>query len=133
MSNKDVHDTLVCGNCGYDGGRKHLQEKLEWEKTFAGATKESGDTKTHRYTAMSITVMAVACVAALTVWGVWPEPVLSPEATRHQEVAEMYEQCTQTVRFVEREAQPGALSSCNNSFKVYLDSGGQIIPPTMVQ
>ena len=36
----EKYDSLVCDNCGYDGGAKYLQENLEWERSLSRARQD---------------------------------------------------------------------------------------------
>lgn len=127
---KPVFDELKCGNCGYDGGLAHAQEKLEWQEKLNNATRVSDSTRQSRAWATSLGLIACTLIVAFAygyVKNIPPaplpppapivkqEPPINPDVVRLEKLANMYEKCTEVAKNVDNRS--AALETCNQTFK----------------
>ena len=114
------NDTLTCGNCGYDGGKKHLEEKLEWVKNYSElANKDRSSEETKQNIAVATTVAVVLCTIVIGIVWVCSRPVqpVNAQAVRAQEIAEMYQDCLSASSGMKSEFRATVIEECNRTFK----------------
>lgn len=116
------YDDLVCGNCGYDGGRKANLQIAELEKKLIKAQAQSDDTRQTKHIATVIGVIICFVVGAIA-WGVSrPGPAVQKVVYTDSQVvviegSAMYKKCTESVRYLEQGLQQAALEDCNKTFQ----------------
>lgn len=111
------NDNLCCGNCGYDGGRAHLQEKLKWQDDLAEARRISDDVRVNRAWVAGLATVICAVVAAIGINSALPPPTKTDAEVWSQAIADSYSKCVGAVGILERSEQARALQGCNDAFK----------------
>jgi hypothetical protein len=122
-------DNLKCGNCGYDGGLAHAEEKLEWQDQLHKAQKQAmvdGDTRRVRAFVVGLTVTLSVIVISLAQCSITerelqakapppPAPIpLTVEQQAQRTLTIMYDNCM-------RNAQGTAsINACNDTFKLQI-------------
>lgn len=122
------YDSLVCGNCGHDGGRRHLEEKLVWEQELSKARRISDDVRNNRVLGATLAVIFCTLIAAVTINASIPQPRRTDAEAWAVTATESYSRCTSAVQSIEREQQAQSLQGCNDTFKDHLKA-----PPPAVE
>lgn len=113
----DSCDNLKCGNCGYDGGRAHMEEKLQWQKNLAAASKVSDSVREVRAWVLGIATVLCTGIIAIGVYNTLPTPPKTDADVWSTAVSNSYAKCASTVSNLDRSEQSRALQGCNDAFK----------------
>ena len=111
-----ANDTLNCGNCGYDGGKKHLEEKLKWQEILSDAEAEDAATKQSRHVGWTATVIAAIIVGCIT-YGATRDEQKDPSVAKAEEVTNMYSKCLGSNQGLDDDEKKNIVKMCNEMFK----------------
>lgn len=113
---ENKYDKLLCGNCGYDGGKSHLEEKLKWQEALSKSNSVTPDVRSARAWAAAIAVCFISIVAGMTTYAVWPEPPqpVKPVPTSLQLTTEAYQACLETIKGSDNRKE--LIEICNKQF-----------------
>lgn len=111
-------DKVECGICGYDGGKSHLEEKLQWQQELNEASKLSDTTRETRYISVAITTVLCTAIMSFGYCQTRPEnqTVEQPIVTKMSYLKSMYEKCIAYSQNVEKEDRANIMTDCNKSF-----------------
>lgn len=116
--NKSQYDELKCGNCGYDGGKAHLNEKLEWQQKLSKAVELSDSTIQNRHWVLGITLMVCALFGSVT-YGLTKDKAVQPVNSiigKMNVLESMYAKCMAHGNYAKSEHKAAVVKECNETF-----------------
>lgn len=121
------YDSLICGNCGHDGGRAHQIQVNKLEQALIKAQQKSNETYQHKYSAFAISTIVCIAIMSVTYGCSRPSIPESPETALARESSRMYYSCIGLIPSMDKQIQPEALEDCNKTFQNYLNKKKETI------
>lgn len=117
--NKPNYDQLVCGNCGYDGGKSHLKEKLQWQLELSKASQINDATRQSRHIGFTVSAVLCTLITAIAYVVTQPDDPVVPEnptIVKMKMLEEMYSTCMNQVYQMDKNEKPANITKCNETF-----------------